>query len=291
VAINPVDAVRQKVGMYIPSYPHVFGCDAAGTVVSCGSDVKDFAAGDRVTMVADEFANQLSSHGPFQRFVVLARGSLCKIPDALKFEDACVLPLTLATAAGMLFEKESLDLEWPTTDVTTRSNRNHGEEIVVVWGASASVGCCAVQMLRAAGYRVLATASKHNFELVKECGAEAVFDHTEEDCVDQVCKWVEDKKLRLAGVLAIVINPDIFEKCGQVAKRLPGNKHVATSLARGIMSEPDLGEGIKVSSCEYILFDLWYSYLHHYQVWLFHSLIFTSTYGRNGCRTLLRLVS
>lgn len=253
VAINPIDAHRQKAGMYTPSYPYILGSDAAGTVVSCGNEVKGVTAGDKVIALTDEYITHLSSHSFFQQFAVVGNRPLCKIPDALRFEDACVLPMGVCTAAGMLFEKESLDLEWPTLDDDVRAKRNHDGEIVVVWGASSSVGCSAIQLLREAGYRVLATASKRNFDLVRECGAEAVFDHTGEDCVDQVCKWVEDKKLQLAGVLAVVINPDVHQKCAQVAQRLPGNKFVSTSLPRGVVPEPDLGEGIKTSNCKSML--------------------------------------
>lgn len=253
VAINPFDAARHSNGMYIPSYPYIIGSDATGTIVTCGNEVKTVTAGDKVMALTDEYITHLSSHSFFQRFAVMGSKMVCKIPDGLTYEDACVLPMGVCTAAGMLFEKESLDLEWPTLNDGVRAKRKHEGEIVVVWGASSSVGCSAMQLLRAAGYRVLATASRHNFDLLKQCGAEAVFDHTDAGCVDRVCSWVEEKKLQLAGVLAVVINPELLQKCGQVAQRLPGNKFVSTSLPRGLMPEPDLGEGIRTSNCKSML--------------------------------------
>lgn len=79
------------------------------------------------------------------------------------------------------------------------------DDIVLVWGASSSVGLYAVQLAAQAGmfilfnnisinidsslgYRVIATASKHNFDLLKEVGAEAVFDHSAADVVAQIKK-------------------------------------------------------------------------------------------------------
>lgn len=250
VAINPVDARRQTDSMYTPTYPWIIGSDAAGTVVSCGDEVDNVKPGDKVIALTDEYRTQLSSHGFFQRFTVISSGTLCKVPDGLRFENACVLPLGLCTAAGILFEKETLDLEWPTTNDNERAERDHKDEVVVVWGGSSSVGCSAIQLLRAAGYRAIATASKRNFELVKECGAEAVFDHTDDDCVDQICCWVEGEELRLAGVAAIIIDPEAHKSCAQVARRLPGKKFVSTSLPRHAVPEPDLGEGIQTSNCK-----------------------------------------
>lgn len=48
VAINPVDAARAAYGMYIPSYPYIVGCDAAGVILEVGSSVHHLSPGDRV---------------------------------------------------------------------------------------------------------------------------------------------------------------------------------------------------------------------------------------------------
>jgi len=251
VAFNPVDAYRQTAGLYTTSYPWIIGCDASGTVVSCGNEVQNLKVGDNCIALSDEYTTQLASHSFFQRFAVVSSKTACQVPKDLKYEDACVLPLGLCTAAGMLFEKETLDLDWPTTNKDEQARRGHSSEIIVVWGASSSVGSCAVQLLVAAGYRVIATASKHNHSLVQECGAEAAFDHADEDCVDQICRWAEERKLQLAGVAAVIIQPEAHQKCAEVARRLPGKKFVSTSLPRGAMPEPDLGEDIKTSNCKF----------------------------------------
>lgn len=46
VAINPVDVMRQMMGLMNMSYPWIFGCDLAGVVESVGKDVKRFKAGE-----------------------------------------------------------------------------------------------------------------------------------------------------------------------------------------------------------------------------------------------------
>jgi len=257
VAMNPVDAVRQKIGMAIPEggYPWVIGADGAGVIHALGSPVKGLQVGDRVIAMGDEFGTHQPSHGSFQRYFCTSARYIGKIPDVMEFADAVVLPLCLSTAAGALFEEEGMGLSWPRlsdADAHGKQKELHSRDVVVVWGGSSVVGLCAIQMLVLAGYCVIATASKHNHDLVKEAGAEAVLDYKEGGCVEEVCKWVEERHLSCAGVLSSVIDQTgkSVEQCGQVAKRLPGRKFVGTTLARGLMPLPDLGEEIKTSACK-----------------------------------------
>ncbi|KAK5082979.1 hypothetical protein LTR05_006861 [Lithohypha guttulata] len=254
VAINPTDYFRAAQGRDVPedSYPYVIGCDGAGVVHSVGNDVGHFNVGDRTMAMSTEFFVHKADHGMFQRYVVIDGRHACKIPDRLSFDEACVSPLAMATAAGALFEKESMDLNWPRLAGTSEfgeQQKTHANDVVVVWGGSSSVGCCAIQMLKAAGYRVVATASKRNFDLCTQAGAEAVFDYNDEECIDRVCKWVEQRGLQSAGAFPVVIDPSSFEKCAAIAKRLPGRKYVTTTLPRGLLPKPNLGEGIGVGDC------------------------------------------
>lgn len=251
VAINPVDAGRQASGIMITTYPWIVGVDGAGTIHSIGNNIADLSPGDRVIAMGDEYLAAQSSHGMFQRYAAVGRKNVCKIPDQLSFDDACVLPLGVATACGMLFEKASSNLDWPTVDASVRAERQqkHQGEIIIVWGGSSSVGASAIQLVKLSGYRVISLASKHNFGLLRECGAEATFDYKDADAIDSVCKWVQDQKLKLAGVVCAINAPEVIGQCGQLAARLDGKKHVATALPRGPVPEPELGEGITASNC------------------------------------------
>lgn len=48
------DTYISDIGYYVPSFPHILGHDAAGTIVQVGSDVPNLRVGDRVSPVRDE---------------------------------------------------------------------------------------------------------------------------------------------------------------------------------------------------------------------------------------------
>ncbi len=170
VAVNPVDGIPGLAyRLILPrlKFPAVIGGDLAGEVVEVGTNVKRFKIGDRVTGLALglEQSRNRAAEGAFQHYVVLLQHMVTPIPDGLSFEQACVLPLTLSTAATGMFQKDHLGLAMPTANPADRN------ETVLVWGGSTSVGCNAIQLACCAGYRVVATSSPRNFELLRSLGA------------------------------------------------------------------------------------------------------------------------
>ena len=251
VAINPVDAVRASQGLMIKEFPWIIGSDGSGIVVSVGGDVKDFAVGDRVTFLSDEWVTNKSANASFQQFCTISTRQVAKIPDTVNFADACVLPLGLTTAAGMLFEKQTLAIDFPSLPGMQSSSLNKSK-VLIIWGGSSSVGASAIQLASAAGYTVVGIASKRNFELMRTCGVSECLDYNDEGIVDHVCEFVSSNKLELAGVAAVMaFQPDVIKNCGIIASRLPGNKFVSTALARHAMPEPKdlMPEGVQCSNC------------------------------------------
>lgn len=246
VAVNPVDSYRQKTGLFIDTYPWIVGCDGAGIVEEVGPGVKHVKPGDRVVASANEFYCHKSTHAMFQQYVTVSADGCCTIPDTMKFTDASVLPLGLTTAAGMLYESVTLSLKWPDLSIDV----DNSQEVLIVWGGSSSVGACAIQLAKASGYRVVSIASKHNYGLMTQCGSDANFDYKSQDMIDSLCKFVGEKGWNLAGIAAAIMGEEVFKACGEIARRLPGNKFVSTSLARGISPEPDMPEGVKASNCK-----------------------------------------
>ena len=228
VALNPVDAVPGLARRFVYPwlrYPTVLGTDVAGVVVEVGAaagpGVQRFRPGDRVAGLAtgqERFSNA-AARGAFQRFVVLAADLTTPVPDDVRLIDAAVLPLALTTAAAGLFEPDQLGLTLPGAQVVERP------ETVLVWGASTSVGNNAVQLAANAGYRVVATASPRNADLVRGLGAAEVFDYRERSVVaDLVCSL---RGHTLAGIVAI--GQGSLARAIRIAARTDGSRRVASA--------------------------------------------------------------
>jgi NADPH:quinone reductase-like Zn-dependent oxidoreductase len=224
VAINPVDAIpgyAYRLALPWVTFPAVIGGDVAGEVVEAGAHVTRLRPGDRVLGMAsglDRDRNR-AAEGAFQRYVVLTAQMASPIPDDLAFEQAAVLPLTLSTAATGLFQADHLGLPLPTITPVERG------ETVLVWGGSTSVGSNAIQLARGAGYRVVATASPHNFDYVRSLGAAVAVDYHGRGAAAQVIEAIGASPL--AGTLAI--GSGSVPKTLTIASRVPGRRRVAAA--------------------------------------------------------------
>lgn len=200
VAINPLDWFKRDGGSFVFGWiklPFVMGSDVAGEVVEVGSNVTRFAIGDRVVGMAagmDRRSNK-SSEGGFQTYTVLRETVTAAIPDTISYEQACVIPLGLSTAACGLFGKDYLALPPPTPDPESTG------KTVLIWGGSSSVGCNAIQLACAAGYEVITTASPRNHALLRKLGASRVFDYKSPSVVEDIVKALENSTV--AGAFAI----------------------------------------------------------------------------------------
>ena len=65
----------------------------------------------------------------------------------------------------------------------------------LVWAGSTGVGMYAIKLASLLGYRVVTTASPHNFELVKSLGALAVFDYKDPNVSTKIHEWVKDQNI------------------------------------------------------------------------------------------------
>lgn len=126
-------------------------------------------------------------YAAFQLYVLCPANVTCKLPDHVSFEQGCVLPLAVNTSSLGLFVPDHLGLPMPSVSPST------SDQAVLVYGGSTSVGATCIQLAKAAGARVYATASKSNHEYCRALGADEVFDYRDSDWVHKAAAAMKDK--------------------------------------------------------------------------------------------------
>jgi NADPH2:quinone reductase len=167
--VNPVEAYI-RTGSYArrPALPYTPGTDGAGVVEAVGAGVTGLRAGQRV-YVAGTHARRCT--GTYAEAVVCDASAVHPLPASVAFEAGAAVGVPAATAYRALFHKARLA----------------PNEVVLVHGASGSVGLATVQLARAHGARVIGSAgSDEGLGIVAGQGAHHVIDHRDEAHVAQV---------------------------------------------------------------------------------------------------------
>ncbi|MDR7120797.1 zinc-binding alcohol dehydrogenase family protein [Rheinheimera soli] len=161
VSVNPVDTkIRRNVDT--EGQPKVLGWDAAGVVVSVGSAVTGFEAGDEVW-----YAGAIDKPGSNSEFQLVDQRIVSHKPKSLSFSEAAALPLTAITAWELLFDRLELHAH----------NTKHKSLLVI--GAAGGVGSVLLQLAKhKTQLTIIGTASRaESAEWIKTLGADLVLDH------------------------------------------------------------------------------------------------------------------
>lgn len=153
--VNPVDAYI-RAGRYGGQIPYIPGMDVAGIVEKVGSKVTRFKAGDPVYAYLS-FREQ----GGYAQFTIAKENETALKPKNISFEQAAAVPLA-ATTAWQAFDTAGLK----------------AGQTVLIHGGSGGVGHFAIQIAKARGAKVIATASTPNQELLKQLGVDQPIDYT-----------------------------------------------------------------------------------------------------------------
>src|SRR5262245_15838163 len=156
-AVNRADCfIRSGEWTQRGGFPYVPGLEACGTVVRA-ADGAAFQPGDRVITMMQRMAGIHGERpGGYQQELIAPAATLARVPDGLDLETAGALGLAAVTARLAI---DALDAR-------------PGMRILVQGGAS-GVGTCAIQLLRAAGVRVVGTSTRREkLALIEEVGAE-----------------------------------------------------------------------------------------------------------------------
>lgn len=152
--------LAQRAGLYPPpaGASLTLGLEAAGEVVEIGHGVTRWHVGDKVTA--------LLAGGGYAEFAVAHEGAALPIPRGLSMVEAAALPETVFTVWANVFEGGAL---------------KPGETLLVHGGAS-GIGTTAIQMAKAHGARVYATAGdSEKGKLCEKLGADRGINYRSED--------------------------------------------------------------------------------------------------------------
>jgi NADPH2:quinone reductase len=167
-----------------PPLPFSPGHELSGVVAAVGPGVTRVRPGQRVLA--------LVKWGAYAERAVAPADRVFPVPDAMPFDEAAAFGLVYQTAYCALVHRGALQAgEW-----------------LLVHGAAGGVGLAAVQLGRALGARVIATAgTPAKLEIARRAGAEVLVDYRTED-------WVERVKAttgRGADVIYDPVGGDVFD--------------------------------------------------------------------------------
>ncbi|RVX68794.1 hypothetical protein B0A52_07680 [Exophiala mesophila] len=186
VALNPTDWKHvDRFNADGSLYGCVSGCDYAGVVAETGTGYsKQWKVGDRICGFVHGGNELEKEDGGFAETVIARADIQLRIPDGMSFEDASTLGVGVITCAQALFMQ--MGLTQPPSNGAAPANG----EPVLIYGGSSATGSIALQFARIAGYTPITLCSPHNFEFVKSLGAAAAFNYNDEDCVEQVNRFI-----------------------------------------------------------------------------------------------------
>ena len=156
--VNPADPLvisgrlAKEFGTHLPLIP---GYDVAGVVEATGAKVTKFKKGDAVYGYA-------LFGGGWAEYAVLAENEAALKPKAATFVEAAAVPMGALTSWQSLIDTAKLT----------------AGQTILIHGGSGGVGSFAVQIAKAKGAKVIATASTGNQDLLKQLGADVAIDYT-----------------------------------------------------------------------------------------------------------------
>jgi NADPH:quinone reductase-like Zn-dependent oxidoreductase len=239
-ALNHLDLWLRKgiPGAPIP-LPHIPGSDIAGEVAQVGQKVTNVKVGARVMLQPgiscgqcpkclageDNFCRSYTLFGQMvdggcAEYVKSPAVNVVPIVDNISFEEAAAFPLVSLTAWHMLITRAQLK----------------PAETVLVLAAGSGVGTAAIQIAKATGARVIATAgSDEKLAKAKELGADEVINHSKQEISAEVKKLTDRRGVDV-----------VFEHVGQatweqsIRSLTPGGRLVTCGATAGFVGTLDI---------------------------------------------------
>lgn len=190
--INRPD-VLQRQGGYPPpkGASDVPGLEFAGAVVGLGTGVARFALGDLVTA--------LVPGGGYAEYAVVAETNALPVPQGLPMIEAAAIPENFFTVWSNVFDRGGLK----------------PGEVFLVHGGTSGIGVTAIQLAKAFGAVVIATAGgAEKCARCRELGADWAIDYRTEDFVEKVKEYTRGHG---ADVILDMVGGDYIDRNHEAA--------------------------------------------------------------------------
>ena len=185
-ALNFLDTLMTRGEYQLkPELPFTPGVELAGTVTEVGPGVA-LRVGDRICGLVD--------YGAFAEYALADATAMLPVPDDVDLIEASTIPVVYPTAYCAL---------------KLRANMQPAEFVVVHAGAG-GMGIACIQLAKAWGGRVIATAGgEEKCEICRAEGAELAIDYLEKDWVDEVKSYTEGHR---ADVIVDMVGGEITQQ-------------------------------------------------------------------------------
>ena len=168
-----------------PSFPFVPGGELAGVVRAVGPGVEGFVAGDRILSGVPL--------GAYAERAVVPASMAWRMPEEMSFEAGAAFPIVYPTSYAGLVHRARLQ----------------AGETLLVHAAAGGVGLAAVQIGKAIGARVIATAGgAEKLDVARRAGADVAIDYRSGDWVQRVREATGG---RGADVIYDSVGGDVFD--------------------------------------------------------------------------------
>ncbi|MCP4005614.1 MAG: NADPH:quinone oxidoreductase family protein [bacterium] len=168
-----------------PEFPFSPGGEFAGVISAFGPGTSGFCVGDRVYGHVP--------YGAYAQKLAVSAEFLRRIPEDASYDSAAAIPIVYPTSYAALVPRAQL----------------RETETLLVHAAAGGVGLAAVQIGKALGARVIATAGgREKLEIARRAGADLAIDYREEDWVAAVREATDG---RGADVIYDPVGGDIFD--------------------------------------------------------------------------------
>ncbi|KAL2846704.1 chaperonin 10-like protein [Aspergillus pseudoustus] len=219
VALNPTDF--KHVDILAPRGA-IIGCDYSGTVAKVGCKAPgNWAVGDRVA--GWTHGGLYTDRGSFAEYLKIPGDLAWKPPSTVSDKEAATFGVSAVTAMMAL----NVRLGVPWTD-NAPMEAQLDPPIILIYSGATAAGLYAIQLAKLAGLKVVTTASPRSHNLVKQYGADDVFDYKSPTAIEDIKRAYPDINRAMdcfseAGSTEFCVRV-IQDSCGRVVTLLDSGK-------------------------------------------------------------------